>query len=321
MVKRNWSQQKPQNKRHRKGDEVPQPKRAGGDKADSGTSGAAQSRTRTRQLPRRAVVVSSHTPSLTSNSAKEGARLLQAAFEECNGGPTAACEGTLENDDENDDEEVEAVKESSTLDALEAELAELQGSADSKGVGPTGKVRQRVHVHTEVTRGVTVLACPEDKDDAKATATAPSKLVEKVFASLRSQAQEDRPDVRFVVRMVPLDVLAPPHLKNFKAAAEKQLPAMMAAAGAEEGSGWYCSFNARAMNTLSQKEVLAVLKEVLAPLKLDLSVSEADFMIVVEVNPLLCGFSVLRGFEDAFFGCNLQRAAEAAEETRQNSKG
>merc|ERR1712125_289928 len=54
-----------------------------------------------------------------------------------------------------------------------------------------------------------------------------------------------------------------------------------------------------------------VVKEILSPLGMEISVSEAEYMIVVEVNPSLCGFSVVQQYEDSLHECNLQKACAA----------
>merc|ERR1712059_100948 len=97
-------------------------------------------------------------------------------------------------------------EKSSSSDLLEAELQGLRGEG-----APAAK-RPRIAFHGEVTRGISVLACPK-KADAPSF-PAPSALVDVVFATQKREAT-----TRFVVRLLPLDVVCSPHLSNFRAAA------------------------------------------------------------------------------------------------------
>merc|ERR1711908_17719 len=77
------------------------------------------------------------------------------------------------------------------------------------------------------------------------------------------------------------------------------------------GTGWYVAFSARNMSTITQRAALDVIKEVLAPFNLDMSVSDAEYKIVIDVNPFLCGFSVLRHYEETWSECNLSKACRS----------
>eukprot|EP00913_Durusdinium_trenchii_P009103 g8558.t1 len=57
------------------------------------------------------------------------------------------------------------------------------------------------------------------------------------------------------------------------------------------------------MGTIKREDAMQVLKQVMAPLKLELSVSEAEYMILIEVNPILCGFAVLKDYEGQLHEC------------------
>jgi len=285
MTKRKWPPSGGAKSKRPRTDKAKHPSGATQPEESADAKAPGGSRTRVRHLPQRAVIVSSSAPYLAHQAAKEGTQLLQAVLEESG----VDCDAL-------DEDEDKVENERSALACLEAELAELQASSDLK------HGCKRVRILTEVTRGLTVLACPQAEG-----VPLPSKLVEAVFAKQGKQTAE-RPDIRFVVRMVPLDIVMAPHQRNFRDAVEKHLPQLLAEV--PKGSGWACSFHSRAMNTLTYKDVLAVFKEFTAPLELDLCVSEPDIMIVVEVNPLLCGISVLRGYHDALCECNLQRASE-----------
>merc|ERR1712039_480888 len=65
------------------------------------------------------------------------------------------------------------------------------------------------------------------------------------------------------------------------------------------------------MSTIKRDDALQVIKEVLSPLGYEISVSEAEYTVVVEENPSLCGFSVLRDFEGSLHECNLQRVSRS----------
>eukprot|EP00435_Cladocopium_sp_Y103_P004507 s4624_g1.t1 len=138
--------------------------------------------------------------------------------------------------------------------------------------------------------------------------------LEEELQALREDVKPKTRPLRFYTeanRMAPLDVVCSPHLKNFQAAAAAELPKLLK--DAREGAGWYCSFHSRAMSTIKREDVMAALKDIMKPLKLDLSVSDAEYMVVIEVNPVLCGFAVLRDYEGGLFECHLQKASEEFE--------
>eukprot|EP00434_Breviolum_minutum_P036042 symbB.v1.2.031920.t1/scaffold3673.1/size52203/3 len=64
------------------------------------------------------------------------------------------------------------------------------------------------------------------------------------------------------------------------------------------------------MTTIKRQDAMTALKEVMKTLNLELSVSDAEYMVVIEVNPILCGFSVLRDYEGSLHECHLQKASE-----------
>eukprot|EP00931_Biecheleriopsis_adriatica_P104305 TRINITY_DN78989_c0_g1_i1.p1 TRINITY_DN78989_c0_g1~~TRINITY_DN78989_c0_g1_i1.p1 ORF type:complete len:320 (-),score=89.05 TRINITY_DN78989_c0_g1_i1:12-944(-) len=238
--------------------------------------------------PQRAVLVTSGTPSQCPKATREATRFLESALEALR--PAAS------------EEQAAETAGRSIGESLEAELQALRGEEGAK------PPKRPIRFHSEVSRGVALLSCPGSEEDPQFPT--PSELVSQVFAKQR-QSGADCSAARFVVRMAPLDYVCSPHLKNFQATAAAVLP--KALAGAKEGAGWYCAFHGRAMTTITRQDVLTTLKEVLAPLNLDLSVSDAEYMIVIEVNPVLCGFSVLQGYEGALHECNLQKACREFE--------
>lgn len=236
-------------------------------------------------MPLRAVLVTSRTPSQTQKATREAIRLLQGVLE--NGEDTAPNEhlgagaaGTA--------------GARSVGESLEEELQALREDVKPKA--------RPLRFYTEVSRGVTILSVDGQR--------APSQLVVDLFERQRAAGREGQA-VRFVVRMAPLDVVCSPHLKNFQAAAAAELPKLLK--DAREGAGWYCSFHSRAMSTIKREDVMAALKDIMKPLKLDLSVWDAEYMVVIEVNPVLCGFAVLRDYEGGLYECHLQKASEEFE--------
>ena len=67
----------------------------------------------------------------------------------------------------------------------------------------------KLRFHCEVSRGVALLAATEP----------PSARAARLF--------ERKPCVRYTVRLAPLDVTCPPHLKNFKATCALKLPGLL----------------------------------------------------------------------------------------------
>jgi len=221
-------------------------------------------------------------------------------------------------------------------DLLDAELAELRGGAGGDDKEAAGPRKPRIAFYCEVTRGIALVSIPggpgsqpqklkvegdmaenekaeEQKEAGGGEAgdvndvPLPTELVHKVFAAHSDSSSGGRV-ARFVVRMWPLDYVCSPHLKQFQAAAAESLP--KAFAGAKEGATWYLRFQARAMSTIKREDALAAIKDIVRPLNLEISVCDAEYMVVVEVNPVLCGFSVMRGYE-ALHDCNLQALCAA----------
>lgn len=239
--------------------------------------------------PARAVLVTSGTPSQCPKATREAIALLEDAL------------GDIQTESKKDIQEdavapKQELPDRSMGESLEAELKAIRGDEETKAP------KRPIRLHSEVSRGVALLTYPGEEDKAF---PAPSCVAERVFAVQRSGAQNSRVS-RFVVRMIPLDFVCSPHLKQFQAAAASALPKLLA--DAKAGAGWYCAFHSRAMSTIKREDALAVLKEILVPLNLDLSVSDYDYMIVIEVNPDLCGFSVLRNYETDWHECHLQKA-------------
>jgi len=271
------------------------PQGGGGGKG-GGKGKASKHRTSSGPLPAQAVMVSSHVPSLCTKATQEATRLLLDALEVAR---PCAHEGAKE--DRGDSAERAG---RSVTDALQAELEELQNDSDS---ATQGSRSPGIVFHSEVTRGLAILACNPRMDVSNFPP--PSKLVAEVFRACRKDAEDFR-EVRFVVRMIPLDVVCSPHPKNFRAAAEASLPG--AFASAKEGATWYLAFHNRAMSTIKRDDALEILKGILNPLNFELSVSDAEYTVVIEVNPTLCGFSVLRGYGSVLHECNLQKSSAAS---------
>ncbi|CAE7808231.1 ABC1K7 [Symbiodinium sp. CCMP2592] len=304
-------------------------------KGKTGDKGAPCKRPR-GPVPTRSLLITSHTPSQCSKATREAIRLVEAASESLRQVPEAK-------------EDTPAAR--SAGESLEAELQALRGDGSvkpqkkplhfycevSRGVAllsypgeeasesiPHDRARCNDCIHGSY------LYVQQDLN-----APSPSVLVQRVFAQQRdgghdAQAWAARVEhaaqvfgnsacigeaARFVCRMAPLDYVCAPHLKNFQAAAAAVLPG--AFAKARDGAGWYFAFHSRAMGTIKRDEAMSVsstrLKQVLGPLPVELSVSDAEYMVVIEVNPVLCGFSVLQDYEDLLHECNLQKACEVYE--------
>lgn len=254
-------------------------------KGKAGDKGAPCKRPR-GPVPTRSLLITSHTPSQCSKATREAIRLLEAASESLRQVPEAK-------------EDTPAAR--SAGESLEAELQALRGDGSVK------PQKKPLHFYCEVSRGVALLSYPGEED---LNAPSPSVLVQRVFAQQRDGGH-DAQAARFVCRMAPLDYVCAPHLKNFQAAAAAVLPG--AFAKARDGAGWYFAFHSRAMGTIKRDEAMSVLKQVLGPLPVELSVSDAEYMVVIEVNPVLCGFSVLQDYENLLHECNLQKACEVYE--------
>ena len=246
-----------------------------------GQEQSGKRRGRSGPLPERAVLVSVNFPKDCPKGTREALRLLTAAMGE-------------------DADTIEDVPGLSVNEQLDAELLELQGGQDEDGKNRP----RRMAFHCEPLRGVALISVPRHGAEPTSEFMAPSSLVKEVF---KRQSESRAP--RHVARMWPLDFVCAPHMSNFKAAVTKELPVLFGAVQPDDT--WNLAFNSRAMGTIRREDTLALLKQILQPLGLDLSCSDPTYTVLIEVNPVLCGFSVLQGYEETFHECHLRAAAMA----------
>eukprot|EP00928_Gymnodinium_smaydae_P012222 TRINITY_DN14442_c0_g2_i1.p1 TRINITY_DN14442_c0_g2~~TRINITY_DN14442_c0_g2_i1.p1 ORF type:complete len:335 (-),score=65.23 TRINITY_DN14442_c0_g2_i1:41-1045(-) len=263
-------------------------------------------------LPDRAVFVTCMIPSKCGRATSEAIGLLKTARNLLR--PDAADDKTAEdsataNAGTSAPSQASSAATPSVNDLLAAELKELQTERETEF-----STRERICFHCEPCRGVAIICCPQ-KSQADSTFPMPSALVNNIFERYAKDSNGELSAVRFLARLVPLDFVCSPHPKNFAAAAVASLPGAFSRIGAKEGSTWYCSFNCRAMSTIKREDVLVACKDVLRPLGYDMEVSEADYIVVVEVNPALCGFSVLKAadYENSMQQCNLQKVCSISQ--------
>lgn len=147
----------------------------------------------------------------------------------------------------------------------------------------------------------------------------PSEIVERVFHDVLSGASKVR--CRFLRRIVPLDAMCLPYAGDLRLALApiigKHMPRSLAALRPSEddsqkpseASTWAVELNRRNMKTMERQDVFKICGELVGPenvtgYKVDLK--DPDQTIVIEVNPLFCGFSVCKGFNEKL-GFNLHR--------------
>jgi len=161
--------------------------------------------------------------------------------------------------------------------ALDAELQELKTTKPSF-----------VFCSHEVAKGTGFLKFAEE-----AAKYLPSTVVVRVLEAQKAEflATSMAPSSRLLCRVLPIDNTCKPFLEDFKKLAQAVLPQHV---GPEaEPTVWALEFRARNTTTLKKEAVLAIIDEIVPMGRHKVNLSDPAKCILVEVNPLFCGLSIL----------------------------
>lgn len=193
-------------------------------------------------------------PGACSNGRKELMRLLKAVVDEPDGGDSMGS-GT------------------SASAQIDAELAELRAGW------------KRFIPCAEVAKGTGFVKCADAND-------VPSDLVLRMF---KAQCKEIDKGYgmsvsRSLCRVLPIDHTCKPYVEDFRKLAEEVLRPVFA-----KPVVWALEFKARNTSTLKKDMVLEVLDKIVADCGVvhKVNINDPDKCILVEVNPLFCGVSVV----------------------------
>mmetsp|Transcript_19687 Transcript_19687/g.55483 ORF Transcript_19687/g.55483 Transcript_19687/m.55483 type:complete len:279 (+) Transcript_19687:3-839(+) len=127
----------------------------------------------------------------------------------------------------------------------------------------------------------------------EAASRVPSEVVARLLEAQRAefQATHMAPSSRLLCRVLPIDHTCKPFLEDFRKLAQAVLTEHV---GPEaEPTVWALEFRARNTTTLKKEAVLSIIDEIVAKGRHRVNLSDPKKCILVEVNPLFCGLSVL----------------------------
>jgi len=160
--------------------------------------------------------------------------------------------------------------------ALEDELKELKATKPS------------LVACSEVAKGTGFLKFAGDGQ------MAPSTVVSAMLETQRAEYQATRMVMssKLLCRILPIDHTCKPYIDDFRKLAKEVLPPHV---GPEaEPTVWALEFKARNTSTLKKEAVLEVVDEIVPKGRHKVNIGDPAKCILVEVNPLFCGLSVVQ---------------------------
>jgi len=116
----------------------------------------------------------------------------------------------------------------------------------------------------------------------------PSQLVHELFSNEKNKLPA------FVSRVIPFDFVTSPHFRNASDLVVARIAPFFEAI--ETPTTWNMKFSKHAMSSVDQRQILDVLiKEI--PERHEPSVMAAEWTVLIDVTPAMCGMSVVRDFE------------------------
>lgn len=187
---------------------------------------------------------------------------------------------------------------------LEAELKQLKEST-----------APFVNCGNEVAKGTGFV-----KFAGEATECLPSEVVSNMLETQRAefQAKHVAPSSRLLCRVLPIDHTCKPFVDDFRKLAQAVLPTHV---GPEaEPTVWALEFRARNTSTLKKEAVLSIVDEIVPKGVHKVSLDDPKKCILVEVNPLFCGLSVLPKWKE-FRKYNLHALTSPPEAPKKQALG
>jgi len=212
----------------------------------------------------RGVFFTTTTPGGAGNARRDLVRLLEDALSQGAGSAGGA-------------QDTEGRGTASVGSQLEAELQELKTTKPSF-----------VLCGHEVAKGTGFL-----KFAGPAASQTPSEVVAKLLQTQRDEFQATRmaPSSRLLCRVLPIDYTCKPFVDDFRKLAQEVLPQHVGPDA--EPTVWALEFRARNTNTLKKEAVLGIIDDIVPKGKHRVNLSDPKKCILVEVNPLFCGLSIL----------------------------
>lgn len=171
--------------------------------------------------------------------------------------------------------------------------ATVRSTASSKLDAELKQLRERqvrfITCGQEVAKGTGFVKFAGD-----AVASIPSEAVVRVLEAQKAefQATSSAPSSsRLLCRVLPIDHTCKPHIEDFQKLAEAViLPHLDLDA---EPTVWALEFRARNTTTLKKEAVLSVIDSFWSKERHKVNLNDPEKCILVEVNPLFCGISIL----------------------------
>lgn len=119
----------------------------------------------------------------------------------------------------------------------------------------------------------------------------PSVMVEQLLSRQKRDFEEKGPRNQALCRVLPIDHTCKPFLGAFKEMAEKVVGPLVSAEA--EPTVWALEFRSRNNDSLKKDAVLAIIDELVAKDRHKVNINNPTICILVEVNPLFCGLSIV----------------------------
>jgi len=265
---------------------APPPKAAAGDKVEGGKKRPAQNpqegkadakrRRADFAMGDRGVFFTCAAPGGSGSARRDLVRLLETVLAQ-EAAITSKALAALEAIGNGADGTPAAASAATVGSALDNELRELKNTKPSF-----------VFCSHEVAKGTGFLKFAEE-----AAKYLPSTVVVRVLEAQKAEylATSMAPSSRLLCRVLPIDNTCKPFLEDFKKLAQAVLPQHI---GPEaEPTVWALEFRARNTATLKKEAVLAIIDEIVPMGRHKVNLSDPAKCILVEVNPLFCGLSIL----------------------------
>lgn len=121
----------------------------------------------------------------------------------------------------------------------------------------------------------------------------PSEIAVRLLETQKKeyQAAHIAPSSRTLCRILPIDYTCRPFVDDFQKLAQTVLPPLLGPDAPP--TVWALEFKMRNTNTMKKDAVLAIIDEIVPKGRHKVNITDPEKCILVEVNPLFCGLSVL----------------------------
>ena len=120
------------------------------------------------------------------------------------------------------------------------------------------------------------------------TSLRPSELVHALLSDEKNKLPA------YVSRIIPFDYVTSPHFRNASDLVTARIKPFFESISSP--TTWNMRFSKHAMSSVEQRQILNVLLSEI-PERHEASVMDAEWTVLIDVTPVLCGMSVVRDFE------------------------